>query len=55
MTIPWIVYSPGNIDPGAIEGPVSICDTAATAVSALGLEPDPEWDGRVRALVRPAR
>lgn len=46
MTIPWIAYSPGNVIPGEIQCSVSICDTAATAVYALGLTVDAQWDGK---------
>lgn len=48
-TIPWICYSPNPnlIIAGQIDGRVSTCDTAATAVAALGLTPDSAWDGKV--------
>lgn len=46
MTIPWIAYSPGNVVAGEIQGSISTCDTAATAVYALGLKVDPQWDGK---------
>ncbi len=46
MTIPWIAWRPGQVKPGEIQGSVSVCDTAATAVWALGLKPDPQWDGK---------
>jgi len=46
MTIPWIAYSPGHVMPGEIQDGVSTCDTAATAVQALGLKGDPQWDGK---------
>ncbi|MDP2990033.1 MAG: alkaline phosphatase family protein, partial [Kiritimatiellota bacterium] len=46
MTIPWIAYSPGNLITGEIQAAVSTCDTAATAVHALGLKVDPQWDGK---------
>ncbi len=46
MTIPWIAYSPEYVQPGEILDPVSTCDTAATAVHALGLKIDPQWDGK---------
>jgi len=48
MTVPWICYGPGIIRQGQIEKPVSICDTAATSVSLLGLEPDIEWHGKAQ-------
>ena len=46
MTIPWIAYSPGHVLPVAIQAEVSVCDTAATAVHALGLKVDQQWDGK---------
>ena len=47
MTIPWICYDPGIVQPGEIEEPVSTCDTAVMAVCALGLKPDSQWDGKI--------
>jgi predicted AlkP superfamily pyrophosphatase or phosphodiesterase len=48
MTIPWICYGPGIVQPGEIENPpVSTCDTAVMVVYALGLDPDPQWDGKI--------
>jgi arylsulfatase A-like enzyme len=46
MTIPWVCWGPGMIQPGEVQGPVSTCDTAVMAVLALGLAPDPDWDGK---------
>jgi arylsulfatase A-like enzyme len=46
LTIPWVAFGPGNISTGEVQASVSTCDTAATAVHALGLTPDPQWDGR---------
>gem|GEM_PF-1635149 len=46
MTIPWIAYSPEHVMPGEIQTEVSTCDTAVTAVHALGLKIDPQWDGK---------
>ena len=46
MTIPWVAYGAGVVRPGQIEGAVSTCDTAPTVVEALGLKPDPQWDGK---------
>jgi len=46
MTIPWIAFSPGNVISGEIQASISTCDTAATAVHALGLQVDPQWDGK---------
>jgi predicted AlkP superfamily pyrophosphatase or phosphodiesterase len=46
MTIPWIVYGPGVLSGAPIEVPVSIMDTAATAVWGLGLAVPADWEGR---------
>lgn len=46
MTIPWVAWGPGIIKPGEIQSPVLTCDTAATALYALGLPADPTWDGK---------
>ena len=46
MTIPWIVYGYGVLAGVPIDVPVSIMDTAATAVWGLGLTVPPDWDGR---------
>jgi arylsulfatase A-like enzyme len=46
MTIPWIVTGPGVTAGAPITVPVSITDTAATAVWALGLAVPADWDGR---------
>ncbi len=46
MIIPWIAYCPDQVKSGEIQAAVSICDTAATAVWALGLPVDPHWDGK---------
>lgn len=45
-TIPWIVVGPGVRSGHVIESPVSIIDTAATALHALGLPRPTEWDGQ---------
>ncbi len=46
MTIPWVVAGP-RIKPGhALEGPISLLDTAPTLALLLGLTPHPEWEGR---------
>ena len=47
MTIPWICYGPGIIRAAEIGLSVSICDTAATSVFMLGLQPDAQWDGKI--------
>ncbi len=46
MTIPWILYGYGVLTGVPIEVPVSIMDTAATAVWGLGLAVPSDWDGR---------
>jgi arylsulfatase A-like enzyme len=46
MTIPWIIYGFGVLEGVPIEVPVSIMDTAATGVWALGLAVPMDWDGR---------
>jgi arylsulfatase A-like enzyme len=46
MTIPWIIYGVGVSAGLAIDVPVSIMDTAATAVWGLGLPIPADWDGR---------
>ncbi len=46
MTIPWILYGQGVVPGLPLEVPVSIMDTAATGVWALGLAVPSDWDGR---------
>jgi len=46
LTIPWIVYGPGVAAGTSIHVPVSIVDTAPTALWALGLDLPVGWDGR---------
>jgi predicted AlkP superfamily pyrophosphatase or phosphodiesterase len=46
MTIPWIIYGSGVLAGVPINVPVSIMDTAATAVWGLGLAIPADWDGR---------
>jgi predicted AlkP superfamily pyrophosphatase or phosphodiesterase len=46
MTIPWIIYGSGVLSGVSIDVPVSIMDTAATAVWDLGLAVPADWDGR---------
>jgi len=46
MTIPWVCWGPKIIKTGEIQGPVFTCDTCATAIYALGLPADPQWDGK---------
>jgi arylsulfatase A-like enzyme len=51
VTIPWLAF--GAVVPGTIAGPVVTYDTAATAVSALGLAVPRSWHGRpVKILAR---
>lgn len=51
MTIPWIAYGPGVIKPGEIQQSVNTCDTAPTALHALGLKPDPDCDGKAITVI----
>lgn len=52
MLIPWLAF--GAVEPGAIERPVMIYDTAATAVAALGYPVPTSWQGKaVLKTVRP--
>jgi predicted AlkP superfamily pyrophosphatase or phosphodiesterase len=46
MTIPWIIYGAGVVAGEPITVPVSVMDTAATAVWGLGLAVPADWDGR---------
>lgn len=52
VTIPWLAF--GAVDPGPIRGPVSTYDTAATAVSALGVAVPRSWHGRpvIKTVIR---
>ncbi len=50
VTIPWLAF--GAVTPGAIAGPVATYDTAATAVSALGLAVPAGWQGRPVVQIR---
>jgi Type I phosphodiesterase / nucleotide pyrophosphatase len=45
-TIPWIIYGPGVLPGVSLTVPVSVMDTAATGVWALGLTLPADWDGR---------
>ncbi len=45
MTIPMFVYGKG-IEAGDGLGKVSIKDIAPTVVKLLGVEPDPDWEGK---------
>ncbi|MFA9478126.1 alkaline phosphatase family protein [Phycisphaerales bacterium AB-hyl4] len=44
--IPWIAVGPGVRQGHVIQSPVSIIDTAATALHALGLPRPDAWDGK---------
>ena len=44
MTIPWVL-SEASLNPGAIQRPIGIVDTAATAAYALNLRIPSIWDG----------
>lgn len=46
QTIPWIAYWPGVTAGTPIDVPVSIIDTAPTALWALGSDIPSDWDGR---------
>jgi predicted AlkP superfamily pyrophosphatase or phosphodiesterase len=46
MTIPWIIYGSGVLAGVPIDVPVSIMDTAATAIWGLGFAIPADWDGR---------
>jgi predicted AlkP superfamily pyrophosphatase or phosphodiesterase len=50
VTIPWLAF--GAVTPGPIERPVTTYDTAATAVSALGLAVPAGWHGRPVLQIR---
>ena len=45
-TIPWICAGPGVGTACKIQGPVSTCDTAATALHALGVAIPSDWQGK---------
>ena len=47
MRIPWVIAGPGVRQGCALDGEVRIYDTCVTLAHVLGLEPSPEWDGRV--------
>ena len=46
MTIPWILAGPRIRAGYAIEGPVSLLDTAPTLAELLGIPAHREWEGR---------
>lgn len=46
MGVPWLAWG-ANVKPGyAIKRKVSIIDTGATVMEALGLETHTEWESR---------
>lgn len=47
MTIPWLVSGPGIRQGHALEGHISLLDTAPTLARLLGLSPHPQWEGRI--------
>jgi predicted AlkP superfamily pyrophosphatase or phosphodiesterase len=47
MLIPWIIAGPGIRRGYEIQGPVSLLDTAPTLAQALGIDPHPEWEGKL--------
>lgn len=54
-TIPWIAVGPGIEAGQVITREMSTCDTAPTALAALGLTIPEEWDGRPVSEVAVAR
>ena len=46
LTIPWIAAGPKIKQPGEIEGPVRIFDTAPTLAHVLDLPMSEEWEGQ---------
>ena len=44
--IPWIAMGPGVRRGYSIQGPISTMDTAATALAALGLQPQTRLTGK---------
>jgi len=55
MTIPWLCAGTGVSVRHEIDVPVSICDTAAMALWALGIAPPDDWVGRIIPGVFPRR
>jgi predicted AlkP superfamily pyrophosphatase or phosphodiesterase len=49
MTIPWIAAGPGLRAGHALQGPVSLLDTAPTLARLMGVPPAADWEGRVVA------
>jgi len=47
LTIPWVIAGPG-VPPGlAIQAQVDLIDNPPTIAALLGIEPAPEWTGKV--------
>jgi predicted AlkP superfamily pyrophosphatase or phosphodiesterase len=49
MTIPWIAAGPGLRAGHALQGPVSLLDTAPTLAKLMGVPPAADWEGKVVA------
>jgi hypothetical protein len=49
MTIPWVLAGPGVRAGHALEGAVSLLDTAPTLAHLMGLTAHADWEGRVVA------
>jgi len=47
MTIPWIAAGPGLRAGHALQGPVSLLDTAPTIAKLMGVPPAADWEGKV--------
>jgi arylsulfatase A-like enzyme len=47
MTIPWIAAGPRLRAGHALQGPVSLLDTAPTLARLMGVPPAADWEGRV--------
>jgi len=47
MTIPWIAAGPGIRAGHALQGPVSLLDTAPTLAKLMGVPPAADWEGKV--------
>jgi len=55
MTIPWICAGTGVAAGQEIRTRVTVCDTAAMALYAIGIVPPADWDGHVVPGVFPRR
>src|SRR5437773_2286976 len=47
MTIPWIAAGPGLRAGHALQGPVSLLDTAPTLARLMRVPPAADWEGKV--------